>query len=308
MKKNRAPYTYCELQQDTERLKNEFPELKTGIIGKSVWGKNLYYLKLGKGENKILYNGAHHGMEWITSAMLMRFAEDFLKAEKNNTALHGFDVRALSHKTTVYIVPMVNPDGVRLSVSGLPNRLNVQTKQRLLRINGSDSFLRWQANANGVDLNHNYDAMWHKSKELEAEYGIYSPGPTRFSGSAPESEPESRALAELARRIEFSMAIAFHSQGKVIYHGFLGKEPPCSLQIARAFTKIAPYQLDNTEGIASYGGFKDWFVDKFNRPAYTVEVGLGQNPLPMTQLPQIYKETLPILLGAMTVSAKDRNV
>ena len=79
------------------------------------------------------------------------------------------------------------------------------------------------------------------------------------------------------------------------------KEPPRSMAIAKAYTKISPYRLDETEGIASYGGFKDWFVDKFNSPGYTVEVGEGQNPLPPVQLPQIYKETLPILLGTMTV-------
>ena len=135
------------------------------------------------------------------------------------------------------------------------------------------------------------------------KYVIYSPGPTRFSGRCPESEPESHALARFTRQHNFNLTISFHSQGKVIYHGFLGKEPPKSLEIAKAFTKISPYIIDNTEGIASYGGFKDWFVYKFNRPGFTVEVGTGQNPLPRTQLQKVYAETLPILLGAMTVDA-----
>ena len=80
----------------------------------------------------------------------------------------------------------------------------------------------------------------------------------------------------------------------------MGKEPQNSLKIAKAFTRISPYKLDSTEGIASYGGYKDWFVDKFNRPGYTIEVGEGQNPLPACQLNRIYTETLPIMLGAMT--------
>lgn len=302
MKKNMRPYTYEVLKEEIARLKSEFPQLEVGSIGRSVWGKELYYLRLGNGKGKMLYNGAHHGMEWITSAMLMKFARDFLTAERDAGSLRGFDARALGRRTTLYIVPMLNPDGVRLAALGIPNRLDLRTKQRLLRMNGSDNFAKWQANANGVDLNHNYDALWQKSKDLEAEYGIYSPGPTRFSGSAPESEPESRALADFTRKHDFSLAIAFHSQGKVIYHGFMGKEPMDSLRIARAFCKISPYQLDNTEGIASFGGYKDWFVDKFNRPGYTVEVGLGQNPLPLSDLPQIYDDTLPIMLGAMTTS------
>ncbi len=301
MKTKLQPYTYGRLEEDIKNLHAAYPETEVGTIGNSVWGKKLYYIKLGTGKLKLMYSGAHHGMEWITSAMLMKFVFDFLDSERSGKAIGGFNAAVLSKRATLYIVPMLNPDGVRLSALGLPNRLPVMEKQRLLRLNGSEDFAKWQANANGVDLNHNYDAMWQKSKEMEAEYGIYSPGPTRFSGIAPESEPESRAMASFTRKNNFDLTIAFHSQGKVIYHGFLGKNPPRSISIARAFTRISAYQLDNTEGIASYGGYKDWFVDKFNRPGYTVEVGMGQNPLPISQLPQIYKETLPIMLGAMTV-------
>ena len=73
------------------------------------------------------------------------------------------------------------------------------------------------------------------------------------------------------------------------------------MRIAKAFETVSDYRIDFTEGIASYGGYKDWFVDKFCRPGFTVEVGEGENPLPDENLPIIYKETLPILLGALTV-------
>ncbi len=301
MKNSLKAYTYSKLSEDIEGLREAHPGVEIGTIGKSVWGKSLYYIRLGKGKLKVMYSGAHHGMEWITSAMLMRFASGYLESEKLGKAMGGFNVSVLSERASLYIVPMLNPDGVRLSAEGLPNRLPLMEKQRLLRLNGSQDFSKWQANANGVDLNHNYDAMWQKSKDMEKEYGIYSPGATRFSGTAPESEPESHALAGFTRKHKFDLTIAFHSQGRVIYHGFLGKYPPRSEGIVRAFTKISPYQLDSTEGIASYGGYKDWFVDKFNRPGFTVEVGMGQNPLPMSQLQRIYKETLPIMLGALTV-------
>lgn len=302
MKKEVRPYTYEVLKDDILMLCRDFQGIEVGSIGKSVWDSELYYIRLGTGKNKIMYNGAHHGMEWITSAMLMYFARDVLKAKADAKALHGFDVAALCKRTSLYIVPMVNPDGVQLSALGLPRRLQQSEKQTLLRMNGSAEFKHWQANARGVDLNHNYDAMWYRSKVLEPEYGIYAPGPTRFSGESPESEPESHALAEFTRRHSFNMTIAFHSQGKVIYQGFLKKTPPRSEAIAKAFTKISPYRLAETEGIASYGGYKDWFVDKFNRPGYTVEVGEGKNSLPVLQLPKIYAETLPIMLGAMTVA------
>lgn len=294
-------YNFEILKKDIEMLAQKFPYLEWGSIGKSIWGRELYYIRLGHGERKISYNGAHHGMEWITSAMLIKFAEDFLSALRDEKCLCGFSVEALCKKTSLYIIPMLNPDGVELSTSGLPEWLSEDEYDRLLQYNGSCDFTRWQANAGGVDLNHNYDAMWQQSKSMEKEYGVYGPGPTRFSGQAPLSEPESRALAEFTVKQNFDMVLAFHSQGKVIYQGFQGKEPPVSVKIANAFELISPYKLDTTEGIASYGGYKDWFVDKFRRPGFTIEVGEGVNPLPYENLPIIYKETLPLLLGAMTV-------
>ncbi len=294
-------YNFEMLKKDVELLAQRFPNIEWGSIGKSVWGRELYYIRLGHGKKKISYNGAHHGMEWITSAMLMKFAKDFLAALRDGKSLCGFSVEALCKKTSLYIIPMLNPDGVELSTSGLPEWLSEDERDRLIQYNGSEDFTRWQANARGVDLNHNYDAMWQQSKAMEKEYGIYGPGPTRFSGEAPLSEPESRALAEFTVEQDFDMALAFHSQGKVIYQGFQGKEPPVSVKIANAFELISPYKLDTTEGIASYGGYKDWFVDKFRRPGFTIEVGEGVNPLPYENLPIIYKETLPLLLGAMTV-------
>ncbi len=301
LNKDLRAYTYEVLESDLQLLKMDFPDLEVGTIGKSVLGRNIYYIRIGHGKNIISYNGAHHGMEWITSAMLVGFVREFLNAERDGGALGGFNVPALSKNTSVYIVPMLNPDGVQLSAVGLDIE-NADVRERLIEMNGSENFSRWQANANGVDLNHNYDALWEKSKAMEKEYGIFSAGSTRFSGSKAESEPESHALAEFTRKFDFKMVLAFHSQGRVIYHGFLDKEPPYSLSIARAFTRVSPYILDETEGIASYGGYKDWFVNEFNRPGYTFEVGLGENPLPVSQLPQIYKDTLPVLLGAMTIT------
>ncbi len=294
-------YTYKALERDLQKLKESFPQTEYGTIGTSVWGSELHYIKLGQGKKKISYNGAHHGMEWITSAMLMEFAKDFLDAEQSGKCLCGFSVKALCEKASLYIIPMLNPDGVELSANGIPQWLTKDECSRLIRYNGSEDFTRWQANAHGVDLNHNYDAMWQQSKSMENEYGIFGPGPTRFSGKAPLSEPESRALAEFTVKQDFDMVLAFHSQGKAIYQGFQGKEPPVSVKIANAFELISPYKLDTTEGIASYGGYKDWFVDKFRRPGFTIEVGEGTNPLPFEDLPVIYKETLPLLLGAMTV-------
>mgnify|MGYP000817358184 FL=1 len=57
--------------------------------------------------------------------------------------------------------------------------------------------------------------------------------------------------------------------------------------------------MDVPDGIASYGGYKDWFIRAFKRPGFTIEVGLGENPLPIEDFPQVYTRTLPLMLEAL---------
>lgn len=291
-------YTYDILTQDIERLKKEYPGIITfRSIGTSLCGRVLHRLTIGTGSTRVFYNGAHHGMEWLTAALLMRFAEECANALQQGKKFREVNLYELFDDVTLEIVPMVNPDGVELAAHGLSE--NNPNYRNLLAMNG-DNFSEWQANNRGVDLNHNYNAGWAESKSAEAANGIHGAGATRFSGIAPESEPESRAVADFTRSQQFDLVIAFHSQGQVIYWDFNGEIPPRGREIGEYFTTVSPYVLDRTEGIASFGGYKDWFIQTFHKPGYTVEIGLGKNPLPMEQLAKIYKDTIGILLGGLT--------
>ena len=174
---------------------------------------------------------------------------------------------------SVYIVPMVNPDGVEIASKGK----------------------YWQANARGVDLNHNYDALWELSKQTEVSYGITEPGPTRFGGSFPESEPETKAIANFTRQNNFDVTASFHSQGEVIYYDFCGIVPAGTEEYLSRFEAVSNYKRDIPEGIASYGGYKDWFIKKYKKPAFTIEIGLGQNPLPLSDFDKVYAGVFPLL-------------
>jgi len=207
------------MKNDLETFKKTFPEVETGSIGKSLWGRELEYIKLGEGKTKILFCGAHHGMEHLTSALLLKFAFDYQTAIKSNENFSGYDAKKLSENSTLYILPMLNPDGVDISIFGI-TAPDIKNAEYLRKINPSFDFSDWQANARGVDLNHNYDALWELSKKSEKKNGIFGPGKTRYSGEAPESEPESRALCKFTEKIDFDLVLAFHSQGKVIYYNF----------------------------------------------------------------------------------------
>lgn len=294
-------YTYEILSRDIQGLLVRYPFLEAGSAGSSVLGKSLYYLKMGTGPNQVFYNASHHALEWITTPVLMKFGEEFLKTYALGGTLGGYNVREIWEKSTIYIIPMVNPDGVDLVLEGL--QPNNPFYNDLIKWNkgSSDFSTDWEANIHGVDLNHNYNAAWQLSKDAEEQYGITGPGPTRYSGPYPESEPESKAVADFTRSHNFRLVMAYHSQGEVIYWNFMNMAPPEGKTIGEALSGISGYTLDLTTGIASYAGYKDWFIQDYRRPGYTIEVGLGKNPLPISQFDTIYKDNLGMLLYASIV-------
>lgn len=295
-------YTYAVLERDILGLKARYPFIEIGVAGQSVLGRNLYYLRLGEGTNEVFYNASHHALEWITTPVLMKFIEDFAYAySRGQTLGEGFDPADIWRQSSLYFIPMVNPDGIDLVLNGLSPDNPYYT--RLIEWNGGsrDFSTVWQANIRGVDLNHNYNAAWEASKQAEAEFGIIGPGPTRYSGPAPESEPESCAVADFTRRHNFRLVMAYHSQGEVIFWDFMDLAPPEARTIGEELARESGYLLASPEGIASYAGYKDWFIQDWRRPGYTIEVGRGRNPLPISQFDSIYARNFNMLLLASII-------
>ena len=294
-------YPYEIMERDLNGLKARYPFLELGTAGESVLGKKLYSVRLGSGPNEVFYNASHHSLEWITSPLLMKFIEEFSRAYALGETLSGIDVRSVWNSSSIYLIPMVNPDGIDLVLNGLSPD-NPYYDQLILWNGGSRDFSTvWQANNRGVDLNHNYNAAWQASKEAEAALGITGPGPTRYSGPSPESEPETAALVRFTRAHLFRLVLAYHTQGRVIYWNFMNLAPPEAKAIGERFADITGYTLDQATGIASYAGYKDWFIQEYRRPGYTIEAGLGKNPIPISQFDTIYRENLWLLLQAALI-------
>lgn len=280
-------YTYSDLIKDLKRLSVPYYS-----IGRTTFERNIYGFTLGKGEKQILIVGAHHGLEWLTPPLIMEFARQYLEHLKSGKRLMGYNILKLYETATIHLIPMLNPDGIEIATFGTDSPY-------LNRINLRNDFKKnWQSNGRGVDLNHNYDAGFNLLKEQEYKMGIFGPCATRYGGTHPESEPETKALCDYVRKNDFKLCIAYHSQGEVIYYDYNGYVPENSYEILKALCKESTYRPDKTEEIASYGGFKDWFIEKYRLPAYTVEVGLGKNPLSYTQFPDIVEKNIPLILLA----------
>lgn len=300
-------YTYENLKVALSSFCHKYPFAKCGTIGKSVMGKELYSIQLGTGPGKLICVGAHHSLEWLTSVLLMSFADAYAHAYQTETPLEGIDTTSLFSRCSITLIPMLNPDGIEL-VAGrlLPDN---PYYQEALQLNGgrTDFGSVWQSNIRGVDLNHNYDAAWYEGKQLE-EVERIGPGPTRFAGPYPESEPESHAMADFTRELLPDVVIAYHSQGEEIYYDFRGHIPPGGAKLAEEMAALSGYRLSQPEGFAGFGGYKDWFIDAIDRPGYTIEIGLGKNPIGFDQLNGAVTANFPVILAAAEYASRQHQL
>ena len=283
-------YDYKKCTEEINALLGGFPFAKKSVIGYSVMKKPIYAIEIGKGEKRLFINAAHHGLEYLTSAFIMRFLTEYAKAAAAGETMLGYSTKELYKNTVLHVIPMVNPDGVDIAVHGLD--ITNPYHQQLISSVGIHSFNRvWQANARGVDINHNYNASWRAVKT--------KPSPTQYAGPYSESEPETKVVVDYVRKNNFDMLIAFHSQGGEIYYDFDGMAAEKSRNIAEKMAEVSGYAVSRPVGRASFGGCKDWFIKEFGKAGFTVEIGHGKNPLHMEQLDEIYEENARLVLSTM---------
>lgn len=266
------PPTYERFRQWVFSCRESFSHVTVFPVGKTVQKRTIYGLGIGNLHSANLMCAGWHGQEWLTTMVLMRFAEELFQVlEQNKTLCDRFiwdDLR----RTGLILVPMVNPDGIERGLTPM----------------GREQ--KWQANARGVDLNHNFDANFPACRSLEQQAGILGPGPGKYGGPYPNSEPETRAMVQLCCSFPIRCAWAFHSQGEEIYYEYGTHTPPVSLWMAQLIASVSGYKISAPALSASHGGFKDWFIDKFHRPGFTLEIGKGENPLPISDLEPIYQK------------------
>ena len=287
-----------------EGLSARYPVLRLAELGRSVLGRPLWLLRAGEAEGRVLWNACHHANEWLTTPLLLKFTEELARAWSFSLPFGGLDARALLEQVTLAVVPCVNPDGLDL-VTGAA--LPASALERAWEIAADYPAIPfpagWKANAAGVDLNLQYPAGWEKAREIKFSQGFTGPAPRDFVGEKPLEAPESRALYDFTLEFSPALTLSYHSQGRVIYWKYLDYEPPGAEALALRFALSSGYLVEDTPFASGFAGYKDWFIQNYNRPGFTIEVGIGDNPLPVSQFDGIYSDNFGLLLESLRAAA-----
>lgn len=210
----------------------------------------------------------------------------------------GYNAREIFENTSIYVVPMVNPDGVDLVTGALGT--DTFGYRQAKKYADNYPFVPfpdgWKANINGVDLNLQFPAGWENAREIKFSQGFVSPAPRDYVGTAPLTEPESYAVYNFTLQHDFKLILAYHTQGKEIYWQFQNYADENAYKIGQIFSKVSGYTLSDVPYNSSFAGYKDWFLQEYKRPGYTIEAGFGENPLPISQINQIYSNNEGILI------------
>lgn len=290
-------YTYGEFQRDMAALqKNAGAALRVDEIGQTVDGNKLYDFRVGNpsAERHLLVFGGIHAREYITAQLVMRQLVQLLSDQSTNGSYENIAVRELLSNTEIHFIPMANPDGIGISQLGLEGLRTEAVRETVRQIAEKDgkalteSYLRqWKSNANGVDLNRNFDARWESYNDHLGHASA-----DHYKGTAPECELESKALADLTRQFQFDATLSYHTQGEVIYWNFgqEGELKNMSLLLANRVSELTGYRLDGNFQALDTAGYKDWAISKLGIPSLTIEAGHGGNPVDPAQMDEIWRE------------------
>lgn len=298
--KTDTPMTSRLCQQTIRELIRAYPFIESKVLTTTAFGRPVLALQFGSGSRRILYTAAHHANEWITATVLLKFVEDLADAVQNNGQLYGIRAQNAMQASTLYFVPMVNPDGVDVVTGALePGSAEEQQAAKIQanfpQIPYPDG---WKANLMGVDLNLQYPAGWLTAREIKFRRGFTRPAPRDYVGRAPLNQRETIALAQYTEEVDPDMVLAYHTQGKLIYWQYRDYSVPGAQPLAEEFSRLSGYALRQVPYASSFAGYKDWFIQTFRRPGFTIEAGIGRSPLPLEQFDTIYRDNLGILMTA----------
>ncbi len=277
-------YTYSDLEHDAGIISQLYADfLIVDSIGTTADGRELFHFVVGNpaAEKQIFINGAIHGREYLTAQLVMKQMMIYLQNIIDDNYYGEISYRDMWNSVAVHVVPLVNPDGVTISQLGIEGLNNEEIRQNIYEIAASDGveitqeYLdKWKANARGVDLNRNFDALW------EEYYGTDYPSSDHYKGTSIGCEAESSALINLTENNNFLYTISYHTQGEIIYWNFENIEPIYDIAYSwvSQLSDSTGYGLMSDYQSVDAAGYSDWGIYRCQIPSVTIEVAYGESP------------------------------
>jgi hypothetical protein len=215
------------------------------LIGNSAGGRAIHSYRFGSGDTDVvLVGGMHGGYEWNTILLAQAFIDAFTTGDEE-----------LPAGITLHIAPNANPDGLAAVTGGdgpfQPTDVISDT-------------LAGRVNANGVDLNRNWDCNW-------SEQAFWRDQPIS-GGAYPFSEPESESLRRFFLDVTPAVVVFLHSAAGAVYSAGCPEPGPTSSALAAVYGLAAGYPVyPSFDHYAITGDASDWLTTQ-GIPSFTVEL------------------------------------
>ncbi len=295
-------YYLDDIYLDIDKLCEKYNNiLSKRIIGKSVEGRDIVALRIMvrkdeilrcaqndkslKAQNDtnsilqnvekpaVLFVGGIHAREDFSVMLCMNMIEQYCYYYSHDKMFDDFDVRSIINNVDMYFVPVANPDGLNIVHNGIESSSNYE-KLKDMKIWGEDHTY-WKANANGVDLNKNFDdGNWNIRTCIP---GTDVPCSDRFKGYKANSEPETKALINFCTENNFSLMVTYHCSGNCTFWADSGTHHMFNGLDEKIMDELNEKYIYRKTKVSAdpkiYGcGFENWFRKRMKRPAFCVEL------------------------------------
>ena len=230
---------YSEIEEFLQQMNNS-SIANVEIIGKSVDGRNIYGIEIGKGTNVLYIDANVHAAEVANTLILIKFLSELTNEYESGNE----EIINKLNNVKIAVIPCMNPDGYEVYNYGIEslNNKDLWIYQNKNNIN----FENIKSNANGVDLHRNFPTqnagMYYTTKNLKY-----------FGGTSLGSEPETKAsMYFMLKHYKNTYAyLNMHSQGRVIYAGKPNLSTEFNNLTASFAKKISSYNNYTVYGLSA---------------------------------------------------------
>ena len=310
-------YSYDQMVKDLYFLTVRYGDyISMGVIGNTMDQRAIYQAVIGNANasKHIVIYYALDATDSIDTVLAMNQLEVYCKARKNGTAYKSHSIDSIFEDVCIHVIPMANPDGVAVNRYGLDALRTEEARASVQAAYDADvaagrttepieSYLKtYIANAAGVDLGCNFDIGWE-----EYVSGPDTPSASGYKGTAPFSEVESQAIANLVDSVSTAAVIGYGTAGNEIRYDYeydgpaeqgvsnvtdIGEESlATSLGSKTGYEAVETPKFDERNA----GGAAQYFLHVKQIPAVTVKTGSGEPPLDETQMSSIWSANSEIL-------------